>query len=89
MFLARAVKRAEVPFVAGGFDGSDERAAELFDDPSLRLCAALVEDLPNGFLYNPTVTFIVNRAVTGYTPSPSEFEWPGSAGSVMTLDITE
>ena len=50
---------------------------------------ALVEDLPNGFLYNPTGTFIVNPAVTGYTPSPSEFEWPGSAGSVMTLDITE
>jgi oligopeptide transport system substrate-binding protein len=49
----------------------------------------LVDDIPNPFLYNPTGTFIVNPAVTGYTPTPSEFEWPGYAASIMTLDKTE
>jgi oligopeptide transport system substrate-binding protein len=49
----------------------------------------LVEDLPGLFLYNPTGNFIVNPAVTGYTPTPSEFGWPGSYASQMTIDITE
>ena len=49
----------------------------------------LVEDVPNPFLYNPNGTFIVNPAVTGYTPTPSEFSWPGSTGSLMTIDKTE
>lgn len=49
----------------------------------------LVDDLPNPFLYNPTGTFIVNPAVTGYTPTPSEFEWPGYSASIMTIDKTE
>jgi len=33
--------------------------------------------------------FVINPAVTGYTPTPSEIEWPGSASSLMTIDITE
>ena len=49
----------------------------------------LVEDVPNPFLYNPNGTFIVNPAVTGYTPTASEFSWPGAAGSLMTIDKTE
>jgi oligopeptide transport system substrate-binding protein len=49
----------------------------------------LVEDVPGPFLYNQAATFVVNPAVTGYTPTPSEIEWPGSASSLMTLDITE
>lgn len=49
----------------------------------------LVDDIPNPFLYNPTGTFIVNPAVTGYTPTPSEFEWPGYAASIMTIDKAE
>jgi oligopeptide transport system substrate-binding protein len=49
----------------------------------------LVEDVPNPFLYNPNGTFIVNPAVTGYTPTASEFSWPGATGSLMTIDKTE
>jgi hypothetical protein len=41
------------------------------------------------FLYNPTGNFMVNPAVTGYTPSSSEFEWPGYSASMMTIDKTE
>jgi oligopeptide transport system substrate-binding protein len=48
----------------------------------------LVADVPGPFLYNPTGTFIVSPAVTGYTPAANEFQWPGSNGSLMTLDKT-
>jgi oligopeptide transport system substrate-binding protein len=49
----------------------------------------LVDDVPAVFLYNPTGNFMVNPAVTGYTPSSSEFEWPGYSASMMTIDKTE
>ncbi len=49
----------------------------------------LVDDVPGPFLYNLAGLFVVNPAVTGYTPTPSEIEWPGSASSLMTIDITE
>ena len=49
----------------------------------------LVDDLPAAFLLNPSGIFLVNPAVTGYTPTPSEVEWPGSASSLMTLDIVD
>jgi oligopeptide transport system substrate-binding protein len=49
----------------------------------------LVDDVPGPFLYNLAALFVVNPAVTGYTPTPGEIEWPGSASSLMTLDITE
>ena len=49
----------------------------------------LVDDVPGPFLYNPTGNFMVNPAVTGYTPSASEFEWPGYSSSMMTIDKTE
>ena len=49
----------------------------------------LVEDVPGPFLYN--LAGIVRRQSggDGYTPTPSEIEWPGSASSLMTIDITE
>lgn len=49
----------------------------------------LVDDVPGPFLYNPTGNFMVNPAVTGYTPTASEFEWPGYSSSLMTIDKTE
>jgi oligopeptide transport system substrate-binding protein len=48
----------------------------------------LVDDVPGPFLVNPLATFVVNPAVTGYTPTPSEVEWPGSMSSLMTIDKT-
>ena len=49
----------------------------------------LIEDVPSPFLYNLAGVFVVNPKVTGYTPAASEVEWPGSLGSLMTIDITE
>jgi oligopeptide transport system substrate-binding protein len=49
----------------------------------------LLDDLPAAFLLNPSGIFLVNPAVTGYTPTPSEAEWPGSQSSLMTLDIVD
>jgi oligopeptide transport system substrate-binding protein len=49
----------------------------------------LVDDAPAVFLYNQLNTFVVNPAVTGYTPISSEVEWPGSMASLMTIDKTE
>jgi oligopeptide transport system substrate-binding protein len=45
----------------------------------------LVDDVPAAFLLNPSGIFVVNPAVTGYTPTPSEVEWPGSVSSLMTI----
>ena len=45
----------------------------------------LVDDVPAVFLLNPSGIFLVNPAVTGYTPTPSEVEWPGSVSSLMTI----
>lgn len=45
----------------------------------------LVDDLPAIFLLNPSGIFVVNPEVTGYTPTPSEVEWPGSVSSLMTI----
>jgi len=64
-------------------------------DPAERLAfyeqagQILVDDLPAAFLLNPSGIFLVNPAVTGYTPTPSEVEWPGSASSLMTIDIVD
>jgi oligopeptide transport system substrate-binding protein len=49
----------------------------------------LVDDVPAVFLNNPSGIFLVNPAVTGYTPTSSEVEWPGSASSLMTIDKVE
>jgi len=46
----------------------------------------LVADQPGPFFFNQDVIFIVNPAITGYTPTASEVEWPGYLGSIMTLD---
>jgi oligopeptide transport system substrate-binding protein len=48
----------------------------------------LVDDVPAPFLYNPLGTFVVNPAVTGYTATPSDTEWPGYTASLMTIDKT-
>ena len=49
----------------------------------------LVDDVPAAFLLNPSGIFVVNPEVTGYTPTPSEVEWPGSVSSLMTIDKGE
>jgi oligopeptide transport system substrate-binding protein len=49
----------------------------------------LIDDLPAVFLANDTQQFLVNPTVTGYTPTPSDVEWPGNYGSLMTIDKTE
>ena len=49
----------------------------------------LIEDVPGPFLYNLAGVFVVNPAVTGYTPTASESAWPGQFGSLMTLDKSE
>jgi oligopeptide transport system substrate-binding protein len=46
----------------------------------------LVDDQPGPFLINLLGVFVVNPAVTGYTPTPGESEWPGQFSSLMTLD---
>jgi len=48
----------------------------------------LVQDQPGPFLYHQTQKFVVNPAVTGYTPTSSEVEWPGYLGSIMTIEKT-
>jgi oligopeptide transport system substrate-binding protein len=64
-------------------------------DPAVRLPLyeqagqILVDDQPAPFLFNPTANFVVNPAVTGYTPTISETNWPGSVSSLMTIDKTE
>jgi hypothetical protein len=45
----------------------------------------LIDDVPAAFLLNPSGIFVVNPEVNGYTPTPSEVEWPGSASSLMTI----
>ncbi len=47
----------------------------------------LVDDVPGPFLYNSAQIVVVKDYVTGYTPTPSEAEWPGSLGSLLTIDI--
>jgi oligopeptide transport system substrate-binding protein len=49
----------------------------------------LVDDVPAVFLANDAQQFLVNPAVTGYTPTPSDVEWPGNLGSLMTIEKTE
>ncbi|MBL8128580.1 MAG: peptide ABC transporter substrate-binding protein [Chloroflexia bacterium] len=45
----------------------------------------LIDDVPAAFLLNPSGIFVVNPEVNGYTPTPSEVEWPGSVSSLMTI----
>ena len=60
-------------------------------DPAARIKAyedagnLLVDDIPGPFLYNLAPAFVVNPAVTGYTPMSNETEWPGQTGSLMTI----
>lgn len=45
----------------------------------------LVNDIPGPFLYNGTQTVLVNPALTGYTATPLDVEWPGQFTSLMTI----
>ena len=49
----------------------------------------LVDDVPGPFLLNQSQLFVINPAVTGYVLTPTEFEWPGSLSSLMTIDKAE
>jgi oligopeptide transport system substrate-binding protein len=49
----------------------------------------LINDQPGPFLMNLAGNYVVNPAVTGYTPTSGESEWPGQFSSLMTLDKTE
>jgi len=75
-----------------------DRLTELGDttiDPDERLThyeqagEVLVDDVPAVFLANLSQQFVVNPTVTGYTPTPSDVEWPGYSASLMTIDKTE
>lgn len=48
----------------------------------------LVDEQPGPFAFNLAAVFVVNPAVTGYTPTPAEGEWPGQFSSLMTIDKT-
>ncbi|TXG81009.1 MAG: peptide ABC transporter substrate-binding protein, partial [Thermomicrobiales bacterium] len=45
----------------------------------------LVNDIPGPFLYNGTQTVLVNPALTGYTATALDVEWPGQFTSLMTI----
>lgn len=45
----------------------------------------LVDDQPGPFAFNPLESFVVNPAVTGFSPTPSDSEWPGQSSSLMTI----
>jgi oligopeptide transport system substrate-binding protein len=49
----------------------------------------LIDDVPGPFLFNDIGNFVVKPNVTGYTPTATEVQWPGSMSSLMTLDKTE
>jgi oligopeptide transport system substrate-binding protein len=49
----------------------------------------LVDDVPGVIVMNLIGDFVVRPTVTGYTPTPSESEWPGQFSSLMTIDKTE
>ena len=48
----------------------------------------LVNDQPGPFIFNIAGVFVVSPAVTGYTPTAAESEWPGQFSSLMTIDKT-
>ncbi len=62
-------------------------------DPEARIAAyeeagqILVDDQPMTFVHIINAVFVVNPAVTGYVPTPSEVEWPGQMSSLMTIDV--
>lgn len=49
----------------------------------------LVDDVPGPFLYHLATTVVIKPYVTGYAPNASEVEWPGSFGSIFTIDIDQ
>jgi oligopeptide transport system substrate-binding protein len=48
----------------------------------------LIDDVPGVFVMYLIGDFVVRPTVTGYTPTPSESEWPGQFSSLMTIDKT-
>jgi oligopeptide transport system substrate-binding protein len=47
----------------------------------------LLEDLPGPPLFNEANIFLVNPAVTGYTPTSIDGGWPGERASALTVDV--
>ena len=72
----------------------EENLGDTTVDPEERLAyyeeagQILIDDQPGPFLLNLLGVFVVNPAVTGYTPTPAESQWPGQFSSLMTLDKT-
>jgi oligopeptide transport system substrate-binding protein len=48
----------------------------------------LIDEQPGPFAFYLAGVFVVSPAVTGYTPTPAEGEWPGQFSSLMTIDKT-
>ncbi len=46
----------------------------------------LVNDIPGPFLYNGSQVSLVSSAVTGYTATPLDVEWPGQFTSQLELE---
>ncbi|CAN5531231.1 ABC transporter substrate-binding protein [soil metagenome] len=62
---------------------SDQEARlDLYEQAS----QVLVDDIPGPFLYNGTQVVLVNPAVTGYTATALDVEWPGQFTSLLTVD---
>lgn len=47
----------------------------------------LLEDLPGPPLFNAANIYLVNPAVTGYTPVSIDGLWPGERASALTVDV--
>lgn len=69
--------------------------ADVSTDPEERVALyqqageILVADQPGVFLYNGSNVVLVNPAVTGYTATALDVEWPGQFTSPLTLDKNE
>jgi oligopeptide transport system substrate-binding protein len=61
----------------------EERRVQLYEQAG----EILVDDIPGAFAYNLANTFLVKPYVTGYSTTPSDFEWPGDVASKLTVDI--
>jgi oligopeptide transport system substrate-binding protein len=85
---------ARVSYCNEEFDALVEQG-DTTTDPEERLTyyeqagEILVDDVPAVFIANLSQQFVVNPAVTGYTPIASDVEWPGYLASQMTIDKTE
>lgn len=65
--------------------------AELDTEKRLKIYQAagqmLVDDVPGVFMYHRINIFLVKPYVSGYSSSPSDYEWPGQYTSAATIDV--